>query len=1015
MSTDAFVISRYAEKPTFSSFLPGIAGARGIPVWCYYNNRGQAVCSFGISDKDHAIMEFSPAHVAYQNVERTGFRTFIRRDGETVEAFADGSAAMEIRPNELVLRWSDRSTAVEAVYFVLPESPVGALVRKVTVTSLDGGAELDVLDGMPALVPYGVSQDALKNMTQLACAWMQAEDAEQGLAFYRVRASMADTAIVTAVEGGNFALCYTEDGQRLPAVVDPEAVFGWDTALARPLGFMAGDFDRRAAAQAVSNIFPCAFFRRKARLRKGESLTLLEMYGQAETKRIFTDFAAVSRDAAWFEDRRRTADALAQRLTDVIGGRTADPAFDAYSRQSYLDNLLRGGEPIRFTHGGRQNIFYLYSRKHGDPEREYNYFVMSPEYYSQGNGNFRDVCQNRRCDVLFHPWVGDADIRLFFSLLQSDGYNPLVIDRMTFRVKDPETVLAQLPEAAREEAAALFAGDFTPGRLAMAAETWGLPDADGFVNGVLAEAEAEPNATFGEGYWSDHWTYSLDLIESYLAVWPEKKKELLTGRADYPWYETRAVILPYSRRLVETERGVRQAVFLDTDRKKNSPNRWMREEHGTGGIARSTLLEKLVVLCALKYAALDRAGIGVEMEGGKPGWYDALNGLPGLSGSSVAESCELQRTLSWTAAALEETGGELRLYTEMAELLEALSKLDGDPEARWKATCALREDYRERTADGVAGEKRTLSAEKTAAVLRDFEEHVRAGLQRAVSLGGGICPTYLMFPEGRAEVLPLFLEGPVRWLKLDASMEEKQAMADRIRESGLYDRKLGMFKVNESLSGLTFEAGRTRAFTPGWLENESIWLHMEYKYLLELLRAGLYEEFERSLDSAAVPFLDPAVYGRSIYENVSFIASSANPNPAVHGRGFVARLSGSTAEWLSIWQLMMFGPAPFAQTAEGLQLRLRPMLPGRLIPVDGAVEAMLLGQTNVRYHIDGAGSLIPGGYEITRWVADGEWIAGGSLPAGMAERIRSGEIRQLDVFIRRKTGGQPKTTGEKTE
>ncbi len=38
---------------------------------------------------------------------------------------------------------------------------------------------------------------------------------------------------------------------------------------------------------------------------------------------------------------------------------------------------------------------------------------------------------------------------------------------------------------------------------------------------------------------------------------------------------------------------------------------------------------------ALKYSTLDSAGMGVEMEGGKPGWNDAMNGLPGLLGESV--------------------------------------------------------------------------------------------------------------------------------------------------------------------------------------------------------------------------------------------------------------------------------------------------------------------------------------------------------------------------------------------
>ena len=1002
MKTDAFTLRRYGEKPPFSSFLPGIAGERGIPVWCYYNNRGQAVCSFGIQDKDHAIMEFSPAHVAYQNVQRTGFRTFIKTEGRVTEAFAGADADMEIRPNALVIRWENAGFRVEARYFVVPECPVGALARRVTVTNLGPDAELDLLDGMPALVPFGVGQDSLKNMTQLSKAWMQAEDAEERLPFYRVRASMEDSAVVTAIEGGNFALGLTPDGARLPAAVDPEAVFGYDTALEKPLGFAGPDFDGALQNQVTQVIFPCAFFRWQGRLRRGESAAVNELYGQAGSKALARAFADQPLTDAWFDEKQRRAEALAARLTAVIDGRTADPVFDAYSRQSYLDNLLRGGEPIRFTDGGSQRIFYLYSRKHGDPEREYNYFVMSPEYYSQGNGNFRDVCQNRRCDTLFHPWVGDASIRTFFSLLQADGYNPLVIDRMTFRCADADAALRHIAEEDRAEAEALLREAFTPGRLAMAAEKWRFTDTDGasFVTSVLARADAEPNATFGEGYWTDHWTYSLDLIESFLAVWPEKKHSLLFGQADYPWFESRAFVLPRDKRVEETRDGLRQTRFLDTRRRLLSPNKWMREDYGKGDTALSTLIEKMVFLCAIKFATLDEAGIGVEMEAGKPGWYDALNGLPALFGSSVAESCELSRLLSFTARALEEAPEEaLRLYDEMAHLLSVLSCLPDDPEARWQQANALREAYREATADGVQGGRTALAAADAARMLRAMERQVRAGLRRAVEMGGGICPTYLMFPDGKAEVLPLFLEGPVRWLKLDADAEEKARMARDVRRSGLYDEKLRMYKVNASLDRLTYAAGRTRAFTPGWLENESIWLHMEYKYLLELLRAGLYGEYETAFCDCAVPFLDPAVYGRSPYENVSFIASSAHPNPACHGRGFVARLSGSTVEFLSLWQGMMFGFRPFACQNDRLTLTLSPMLPARLIPADGIVEAVFLGSCRIRYHIPAGGSLIPGRYAVEKYALEGAEYA--DLPEGAAERIRSGEIRDMDVYIRR--------------
>ena len=1010
MKQDTFIQERYGMQPPFASFLPGIAGEEGIPLWCYYCNRGQAVSSFGLRDKDHAIMEFSPAHVAWENTRYKGFRTFLRYKEEDskwtiAEAFADDAGALRIRPNELELHWENGVFAVNVVYFVVPGCRVGALARQVCVTNVsDQFHAVELVDGMPAIVCAGVNQDSLKNMTQLSKAWMQVEldtDSTGTLPYYRVRYSMADTATVHEIQEGNFALTMDEQGTRKAPFVDPETIFGWDTSLTRPLGMEMGmgEMNERRMREATSNLFPCAMFRRIGGLQPGESLTLNELYGHADSKETLLSQLGLQTvlDAAWFDKKRREASALAERLTAVIAGKTADPTFDAYSRQSYLDNLLRGGEPIRFADGEKQNIYYLYSRKHGDMEREYNYFVMSPEFYSQGNGNFRDVCQNRRCDVLFHPWVGDANIRTFFSLFQSDGYNPLVIDRMTFRVPEEEREgwLQKAPgnEALRQ----LLQEDFTPGQLALALGEGGRE----LLRPILASAQSEPNADFGEGYWCDHWTYSLDLIESYLAVWPEKKRELLFGEADYPWYETRALILPYEQRCEKRENGLRQVRFLDMERKANRTEKWMREQYGDGEIACSTLMEKLVVLCALKYATLDRVGIGIEMEGGKPGWYDALNGLPGLSGSSVAETCELKRLLSFTAAALEEQDGEIVLYDEMADLLLALAGLTGDAEARWRQTCALRADYRQRTADGVSGDQTVMPARDAAALLRGFEDVVNDGLRRAVEMGGGICPTYLMFPQEKAEVLPLFLEGQVRWLKLDLPLEEKRQMAERVRSSGLYDDKLGMYKVNESLKPLTFEAGRCKAFTPGWLENESIWLHMEYKYLLELLRSGLYEEYERAFDTALVPFMDPAVYGRSVYENVSFIVSSANPNPALHGRGFVARLSGSTVEFLSMWQLMMFGPAPFTLEDGRLALRFQPMLPARLIPEDGVVEATFLGQCTVRYHILCAGSLIPGAYTVEEITADGTAYPGDTLPEAAARDVREGRIQTIDVRIRR--------------
>ena len=1016
-----YVIEDYQTKPPFSSFLPGIAGPLGVPVWCYYNNRGQGVCSFGAKDKDHAIMEFSPAHTAYREVSRTGFRTFCKVDGAYRELFTK-NCAMHIGMSEVEISCRDGELEASAVYFGVPGERTAALARALTVRNAGlEPAELELLDGMPELVPYGVDQDALKNMANLAQAWMRVEDADAGRACFRVRASMADTAQVTAVEGCNFCLAWDEAGTVLRPIVQPELVFGADTSLAMPEGFAGTTLETLSKApQVTENRFPCCFLPKRAALAPGEAVQIFSLYGQAEDKGRVAALAQRVQGGGWFETKRREAAQLVDKLCEAIETHTADPVFDAYCKQTYLDNVLRGGAPIFFKDGENKAPFYLYSRKHGDPEREYNYFSLGGEYYAQGNGNFRDVNQNRRCDVLFAPEVGAANIRTFFDLIQTDGYNPLVIQAGTYTLPAGklEEVLEKLPDNRRDAGRALLSKPFAPGALAMALEDWGL-DAQRLTAAIVCAADSEPNADFKEGYWCDHWTYNLDLIESFLSVYPEQREELLFGERRYRWYESRALVNPRAKRYTVTEGGLRQYHALDEEAKAGETRKWVCA--AVGEEARSTLMEKLLLLCAVKTATLDAAGMGVEMEGGKPGWYDALNGLPGLLGSSMAESCELARLLRFTRKALEQRDGAVELYGEIGTLL---AEVDGilrgktDRFARWDELNRVKEGYRARTADGFDGGHTALDCAQAAAMLENMERVVLDGIRRAVELCGGICPTYFTFeadgvtetPDGPMPTgltphpLPLFLEGPTRWLKLDMPQEEKSALAEKIRQSGLYDQELKMYKVNESLAGVSFEAGRALAFTPGWLENESIWLHMEYKYLLELLKSGLYDQFSRDF-RAAVPFLDPARYGRSPLENVSFLASSANPDPSVWGRGFVARLSGSTAEFLQMWQLMFFGPDPFRVGADGLELHVTPCIPSYLLGTEGTVSAALLGHIPVTYRAAGLGALRPGQTVPARWTltkADGEIITadGPYLPEREARLVRDGGVRTIEIWMK---------------
>jgi hypothetical protein len=148
-----------------------------------------------------------------------------------------------------------------------------------------------------------------------------------------------------------------------------------------------------------------------------------------------------------------------------------------------------------------------------------------------------------------------------------------------------------------------------------------------------------------------------------------------------------------------------------------------------------------------------------------------------------------------------------------------------------------------------------------------------------------------------------------------------------------------MYRISSPGRPEDAEAGRAvAAYPPGWLENGSIYTHMEYKYLLEVLRSGLHREFWDDAKSALIPFLDPATYGRSPLEGVSFIVSSLHPDPAEHGRGYQPRLSGVTAEFLNIWMLATVGRRPFRLVGGDLRFGVEPALPGYLFTTEAVTR-----------------------------------------------------------------------------
>lgn len=567
-------------------------------------------------------------------------------------------------------------------------------------------------------------------------------------------------------------------------------------------------------------------------------------------------------------------------------------------------------------------------------------------------------------------------------------------------------------------------------------------DPEPIIAEILVQAREVEDAEFDRGYWSDHWTYLVDLLISYKAIFPDRLPGLFLDKT-YTFFDPTHIVMPRAQKYAVTPNGVRQygAVQHRPDKTDliNSRARrryQVRSQRGKGEIVYTTLLGKILTLVANKLATLDPFGVGIEMEADRPGWCDALNGLPGILGSSVNETIELKRLADFTLAALDGVSGECSLPAELAEFiaeLAALLRCDPTPELCWRHSGAAKEAYRDKVFMGFDGAEQALSIASVQDFLAAVSGHLDAAIARAKGPQGIV--TYFSYEaeqyreteNGKAEVicfkqkpLPLFLEGFVHALRI-AEPDEARRLYEAARESELFDRKLGMYRLNAPLGDDALELGRIGVFNYGWLENGSIFLHMHYKFVLEMVRAGLAGEFYEQIERLLVAFRDPAEYGRNPVENSSFLVSSGfDVDPRQHGRGCVARLSGSTVEFLHLWTYLFLGATPFVFEDGKLLFRPGPVLSKsffstkeqtvnpfgfeEILPA-GSAACALFGATLLVYinsefqDTFGQTAVKPCSYLLYGW--DGSMQAGESLylEGEIAEALRQGQFRRVDVLL----------------
>ena len=1026
-----FVIEDYQHAKKFSSFLPAMAGQDGKPLWAFYANVGQCMGGFGVNNKETPITPFDSATLAYQNIPVKSFRTFLKINGVNHALFEDKSRALrtlKINKSNFSIIEENDDYKVEITYSTVSHRNYAGLIRNFKITNkTDKEVKYELCDGLPVFFPLGLSNFCYKEMVSLMGAYCEI-DLNDKAPFVKFKTSTGDNSVVELAHNGNGFVSIDQNGKRLDNIVELYQLFEDDSALIKPSGWLNKGVELLKEEQQLENHLPCAFSVSSFSLKTGASYEFSTLYGSFnnvdEFNAAVSSFSVISAKEMVLETEQLVKSYLPK------GIKTSNPLFDEYIAQSLLDNDLRGGFPIILDDKNGGQPYYIFSRKHGDMERDYNAFNIPSTYFSSGPGNFRDVNQNRRSDLYFINQIKDYNIKIFFSLIQMDGQNPLTVKPLVFKKNDnfKESILNGL--SVKDKVLELVTKGSQPGNIYTLLKDNNVKNADEVFANILNNCHQEISASFSEGYWIDHWTYNVDLLENYLSVYPDKMEELLFNN-DYKYFHSLVYVNPRSEKYCYvSDNKIRQYGTIDltalkVENEKNGlkgdETLWKKDQNGNE--IKVSLASKIFNLCLIKFSTLDAHQMGIEMECEKPGWNDAMNGLPGLFASAMSESIELLRLVDFAInnfkgyedkdiALMDE---QYDLYVSIRDGVKDLLNNKLSQFAYWDKVTTSREELRRKTHLIALNSNKSISIKESLVLLKEMKNILSKGILEAKKLGGGIIPSYIINDVSKYEItdkvnhlgykvvkpleftqrlIPYFLEASARMAKLgDGFFGEKDYQL--IYKSGLRDQKLGFYKTCDDIEDAPFEIGRVHAFTKGWLERECNFLHMCYKYLLGLLKAGLYERFYEEMKINFVYNMDPYVYGRSPIENSSFIVPTCNPNTRMHGQGQFARLTGANAEILDMFYIMFLGERAFSYEKGVLRFTPSPRLSKEFFDGNDEVSYPLFSKCVITIHNPHRIDLY--NHKAYRFEIEGKRYS--SIEGQLAEDLRNGKIASLRMEV----------------
>ncbi len=527
-------------------------------------------------------------------------------------------------------------------------------VRTASLTSHAGDepVNVEILDGLLDVMPWGIGVPFQQQMSNLANAYRRSEITGSGVAVFTVEALIVD--VPEPAEALRATTVWSTGLDEASTTVDPRAV-------------TAARDGRPFVASSLRTGRPGSFLvHATVQMAPG---TTRRWHVVADVAQSHADVVRLTRELATSTDPSRAIDVDIDRCTAdlyrIVAGAdgiqlTASPKLDAHHLANTLFNVMRGGtfadgysvESGRFSDfvaernadlagehanwlGGLPdsiNVFELrsraaqhgdpnltrlaheylplsFSRRHGDPSRPWNQFAIrvrdaDDQPLLSYQGNWRDIFQNWEALCQSFPGYLPSIVAKFVNASTADGFNPY---RITNEGID-----------------------------------WEIPEPE--------------NPWSGIGYWGDHQiVYLYRLLHTLHAHDPAWLGHQLNERT-YSFADVPYRIAPFEQLV----RNPKDTIEFDSTAATAIAERVQRigadgrlVPDATGTILHVTLLEKLLIPALAKISNFVPRG-GIWMNTQRPEWNDANNALVGY-GLSMVTLAHLRRYLQL----IEEVTGDL--------------------------------------------------------------------------------------------------------------------------------------------------------------------------------------------------------------------------------------------------------------------------------------------------------------------------------------------------------------------